>query len=105
MERVDLKSLLEALLFTSTEPLSVDHLLSVASDTDKDALKEVLQELSAEYENRQGGFIMREVANGYQLYSNPRWHPQIQQLFSKRIEPSSSQQISLFKRLDKPFDY
>ena len=85
MEKADLRSLIEAILFTSTEAITLDHFLSVAPDTDKDTLREVLQELSTEYENRQGGFVMREVAGGYQLYSNPRWHTQIQQLFSKPL--------------------
>ena len=84
MENSELKSLLEALLFTATEPLSVDHLCSVA-DTDKYVIAEVLDELAKELQSRDAGIVLREVAGGYQMFSNPKWHDHIQKLFSKPL--------------------
>jgi len=80
-----LKSLLEALLFTSTEPLTMDHFLSAVSDSDKDTLQEALADLKADYESRQAGIVLREIASGFQMYSHPRWNSQIQALFSKPL--------------------
>ena len=40
----------------------------------------------SEYEARQGGFVMREVAGGYQLYSNPQWNSQIQASFFQAVD-------------------
>ena len=85
MENTEIKSLLEALLFTATEPLTLDHFASVISETKKDALITALDELKNEYDARSSGMVLREVAGGYQLYSNPKWHPQIQTLFSKPL--------------------
>lgn len=85
MENAEIKSLLEALLFTSSEPVSLENLQSVISDSDQDSLAALLQEMSAEYESSKGGLVMRQVAGGYQLVSNPRWHSQIQALFSKPL--------------------
>jgi segregation and condensation protein B len=85
MEKAELKSLLEALLFTSTEPLSADHFLSAVPDLDKDTLQETLADLKADYENRQSGIVLREIAGGYQMYSDPRWHSEIQALFSRPL--------------------
>jgi segregation and condensation protein B len=85
MENSELKSLLEALLFTATEPLTLDHFLSVCPETDKDAVKQALDELRADLESRNAGMVMREVAGGYQMYSNPVWHERIQKLFSKPL--------------------
>jgi segregation and condensation protein B len=85
MENAEIKSLLEALLFTSSEPISLEHLQSVVPDSDQEALTVLLQEMSGEYESRQSGLVMRQVAGGYQLVSNPRWHSQIQTLFSKPL--------------------
>jgi segregation and condensation protein B len=85
MENSELKSLLEAILFTATEPLTPDHFASVISETKKDALIAALDELKNEYDARSAGMVLREVAGGYQLYSNPKWHPQIQTLFSKPL--------------------
>ena len=85
MENSELKSLLEALLFTATEPLTPDHFSSVCPDIDKFVLTQVLDELKAEYETRHAGVVLREVAGGYQMYSNPVWHEQIHKLFSKPL--------------------
>lgn len=85
MENTEIKSLLEALLFTSTEPLTLDHFVSVMPDTDKATLAEILSEMREEWEARHAGVVLREIANGYQLFSNPRWHSQIQALFSKPL--------------------
>src|SRR6266487_2611778 len=85
MENAELKSLLESLLFTSTEPLTLEHFQSVITGVEQDALAAALQELAADYEQRQSGIVLREIASGYQLASNPRWHSQIQALFSKPL--------------------
>lgn len=85
MENSEIKSLMEALLFTATEPLTLDHFRSVIPETDKDILRALLEEMKLDLENRNAGMILREIANGYQLYSNPRWHSQIQTLFSKPL--------------------
>ena len=80
-----MKSLLEALMFTATEPLNLDHFRSVIPDVEKADLAEALLEMKMEYEARGAGMVLREVANGYQLYSHPRWNAQIQALFSKPL--------------------
>jgi segregation and condensation protein B len=85
MEKSELKSLLEALLFTATEPLTVDHFRSVIPDVEKSDILDALQEIRSEYQAREAGIVLREVANGYQVYSNPRWSSQIQSLFSKPL--------------------
>jgi segregation and condensation protein B len=85
MENLELESLLEALLFTSTEPLTLDHFHSVIPDADKTTIREALQRMREQYDSRNAGILLREVAGGYQLSSNPRWNSEIQQLFSKPL--------------------
>ena len=43
MEQAELKSLLEALLFTATEPLTLDHFHSVMSDVDQDMIRAIAE--------------------------------------------------------------
>jgi segregation and condensation protein B len=85
MENIELESLLEALLFTSPEPLTLDHFHSVIPDADKSTIRETLQRMQKQYESRNAGILLREIAGGFQLSSNPRWHSEIQQLFSKPL--------------------
>jgi segregation and condensation protein B len=85
MERHEIRSLLEALLFTATEPLSLDHFQTVMNDTDKELIQETLSEIQTDLETKSSGFILKEVAAGYQLFSHPRWDSHIQALFSKPL--------------------
>jgi len=85
MEKDEIRSLLEALLFTSHEPLTLENFRSVIPDVDKEELREILTEMRIGYEERQSGFVLREVAGGYQFFTDPRWHSEIQQLFSKPL--------------------
>lgn len=99
MERSELKSLLEALLFTSSEPLTLDHFRTILPDATEESLTEALSEMASDYQARDAGMIMREVAGGYQLFSNPRWHPQIQAMFSRplviRLSRSSLETLAI----------
>ena len=85
MEKVEIRSLLEALMFTATEPLTLDHFLSVIPDVEKNTIQEVLAELRQDLETRNSGFVLREIASGYQLFTHPRWDSHIQSLFSKPL--------------------
>ncbi len=99
MERSELKSLLEALLFTSSEPLTLDHFRTILPDASEEILVQALSEMASDYQVRECGIVMREVAGGYQLFSNPRWHPQIQALFSRpliiRLSRSSLETLAI----------
>jgi len=85
MENSEIKSLLEALLFTATEPLTLDHFSSVIADTEKTVIAHLLEELKNEHQSRNSGMVLREIAGGYQLFSNPKWHAEVQALFSRPL--------------------
>jgi segregation and condensation protein B len=67
MEREDLKSIIESLLFVADGPLTLHRLAEVIEDADKDAIAATLRELQAEFENGRRGVRLAEVAGGYQL--------------------------------------
>lgn len=85
MEKFEIRSLIEALLFTATEPLTLDHFQSVMNDTDKQLIQETLAEIQIDLETRSSGFVLKEVAAGFQMFSHPRWDSHIQALFSKPL--------------------
>jgi segregation and condensation protein B len=85
MEKSEIKSLLEALMFTATEPITLDHFLSVIPDVEKNTIQEVLTELGQDLETRNSGFVLREIAGGFQFFTHPRWDSHIQSLFSKPL--------------------
>lgn len=91
MEDHELKSIVESLLFVSTEPLTIEQLASVlALSSDRQQLAErqriftVLQKLQGEYREMGRGLQLVEVAGGYQITTRPENAPWIKQLQTVR---------------------
>jgi len=67
MEREDIKSIIESLLFVADGPLTIQKLGEVLERVGKADLRSTLDELQAELENSRRGIRLVEVAGGYQL--------------------------------------
>ncbi len=72
MEMKEKKYLIEALLFVSGEPLTLAELKN-NTDLPEPELKQLLDELITEYNERNSGLLIIEIANGYQLVTNPQY--------------------------------
>lgn len=70
---VDLKSVIEALLFVTSDPLELDKIQEIigtdysGQKLDKRQVREALTELAADYQNRSSALQLVEIANGWQL--------------------------------------
>ena len=76
MEREELRSIVESLLFVAEGPLTIQRLGEVLEDVEKDDIRTVAEELRAELENNRRGVRLVEVAGGYQLRTakvNAEW--------------------------------
>jgi segregation and condensation protein B len=80
----DLKNILESLLFVSDEPLSIERLADVLAEPTKKTIREALNALMVEYEDRQGAFTLHEVAGGFQFRSRPQYVPWIKRLIQPK---------------------
>ena len=67
MERDELKSILESLLFVADGPQSEQRLLEVLDQVDRRTIQSVLGELQNDLETQDRGVRLVEVAGGYQL--------------------------------------
>ena len=67
MERDQLKSILESLLFASEGPVTIHRLGEVLEGVERSEISSALQELQAEYDAGGRGFRLAEVAGGYQM--------------------------------------
>ena len=67
MEREDLKSILESLLFVADGPLTVQRLTEVIDGAGKDDIRSILDEMDNELQENRRGIRLVEVAGGYQL--------------------------------------
>ncbi|MCM8765563.1 MAG: SMC-Scp complex subunit ScpB [Candidatus Omnitrophica bacterium] len=81
MERGEIKHILEAILFVHHEPLLIERLKEVVGNVDSQLIRELLGELKSEYEQEERGFIIREVAGGFQMVSHPQYAPWIKKIY------------------------
>ncbi len=83
----EIKRVIEALLFASNEPLSVEKIREVVESTfpiRSKELKQLIEQLAAEYRTQKRGFQIDFIAGGYLLRSDPAMRPYIQQLLHDR---------------------
>ena len=80
----DLKNIIESLLFVAEEPLSIEQINQVLSLPDTKMIRQTLNELIADYEERRGAFTLHEVAGGYQFRSRPDYVPWIRRLLQPK---------------------
>jgi segregation and condensation protein B len=67
MDREEVKSVLESLLFVADGPLTVQRFAEVLDGIDKETIQTLLQELQSDLEAPSRGLQLVEVAGGYQL--------------------------------------
>ena len=67
MDREDVKSVIESLLFVADGPLTVQRFAEVLDGVDKETIQALLGEIQIELEAPSRGLHLVEVAGGYQL--------------------------------------
>ncbi|HUK57020.1 MAG TPA: SMC-Scp complex subunit ScpB [Nitrospiria bacterium] len=80
MEEHELTAVLEAVLFVSGEPMSVEDLSEVLEGTDPDRIRRALDRLKQSYESAGRGLQIAEVAGGYQIATRAECAPWIRSL-------------------------
>jgi segregation and condensation protein B len=89
-------SIVEALIFVSDEPLTTKAIADVLKE-DKAVIKETLVALSEEFNGRNGGLQLREVAGGWQFATKPEYHEHVRAFLKTR--PSAKLSIASLETL------
>jgi segregation and condensation protein B len=82
---VRLKAVIEAIIYVTDEPLSLDQ-ISAALELPRDRAARLLEQLAAEYEQPGRGLSIREVAGGYKLSTKAEHHDAVRR-FVKNLKP------------------
>lgn len=80
MEDQEVKPIIEALLFVSPEPVSIERLQEVLEGIDQARIQSLLGMMANEYEQNGHGLQLVEVAGGYQLTTKQECAPWIRRL-------------------------
>ena len=79
----ELKSIVEALIFASPEPVTVKTLTKLLDTEPKEDIVAAIEALKQDYD-RPGGLQMVEVAGGYQITTRTELHEWVRRLFHER---------------------
>lgn len=78
---MSLESKIEALLFTTDQPLSTARLLEVLPGTNRDEIAAAMETLGERYEDVERAFHIVRIAGGFQLLTKEEHGPLVRQLF------------------------
>jgi segregation and condensation protein B len=90
MEDRELKSILEALLFISGDPVTLDTFKNIL-ETDTAVIEGHLRELITEYQTKNTGLLVAEVAGGFQMVTNAGCAPWVKKFLSTSVPARLSQ--------------
>jgi segregation and condensation protein B len=63
----NIKAIIEALILASEAPLALDKICVILEGADKEEVKNNIDQLIAEYSERQSGICLQEIAGGFQF--------------------------------------
>jgi len=93
VEEIQTKAIIEALIFISESPVSLESIHEVLGDISKRDLQDLLAEMIRDYQTASRGFNLIEVGGGYQFRTRTEYAEWIKKL--KKIKPFSLSQPSL----------
>lgn len=88
-----LRPIIESLIFVADEPLSIKQLEAMLGGVSRQQIKDILQQLMAEYETEKRGFALQEVAGGYQFRTRPEYRDWVIKL--KQSSPAKLSRAAL----------
>jgi segregation and condensation protein B len=83
----NLSAVLEALILSSESPLPLEKICAALGSGDKEEIKSALDRLITEYDERESGIGIQEVAGGFQFRTRPEMASWIKKL--KGVKPAS----------------
>jgi len=92
MSETPLKTIVEALLFASDEPVPVERLADAAGeDVTVDQVRQAVGDLVQEYDATGRAFTVEEIAGGFQLFTRPEHNKYLKKLLRARQQARFTQ--------------
>jgi segregation and condensation protein B len=95
-ELAELVSICEALIFVSEDPLPVKALADLLGE-DRGWVQVAVEELAKEFNERNGGLMLREVAGGWQFATRPEHHEHVRAYLKSK--PSAKLSLAALETL------
>jgi segregation and condensation protein B len=87
MEPTELKALLEAIIYVSEEPVTLDALARAMKEVPREELRAVLKEMVEASQTPERGVEIRLVAGGYRMYTKAEHHEAVRRFVRSQKPP------------------
>lgn len=92
----ELVAIVEALIFVADEPITV-KLLAEVLEEDRESIEAAVEALKNEYETRESGLQLREIAGGWQISTRTEFHEEVRKFLKTR--PSAKLSLASLETL------
>lgn len=82
----ELRAAIEAILFVSGEPVTVEDLAEVVSDASKEEIEISLDEIRLRFDSAGSGIALEQAAGGYRFATKAQFDPFLRKVFAKQNE-------------------
>ncbi len=84
MDGLDIKPILESILFVSESPVRLETLVEILRETTREEILEGIQRIQTECEDPSRGVELFQIADGYQFRTKPQWAEWMSRLKKKK---------------------
>lgn len=95
--REEIKRIAEALIFVAQEPITLSEIRKTLSEAGAAEVDETVEEYVREFNAREGGLEIREVAGGYRLSTRPDVHEHVRKYL--KAQPSARLSLAALETL------
>jgi len=78
------RSVIEAMLFISDKPVTIEQIRDVVGILDAGQVRQIISELNTEYEQSNRGIRITEVAGGFRMITPPQLAPFLRKMYKQR---------------------
>jgi segregation and condensation protein B len=89
-------AIVEALIFVADEPLT-EKVLAEVLEEDRESIGAAVEELKKEYDERNSGLQLREIAGGWQISTRTEFHEEVRKFLKTR--PSAKLSLASLETL------
>jgi len=89
-------AIVEALIFVADEPLT-EKVMAEVLEEDRESVSAAVEELKKEYDERESGLQLREIAGGWQISTRTEFHEEVRKFLKTR--PSAKLSLASLETL------
>jgi segregation and condensation protein B len=97
MEMNEMQAIMEAIIYVAEDPVRAEQFREVFQDESTETVGQALAGMVENFNTRQGGMIIREVAGGYRMTTRPEHHEWVRSYLKTR--PSAKLSMAALETL------